>query len=441
MSSVEIVVLTNGPGELYTWAGPMLRALRAAREDLRIVLGLLPCPFASGQELRIARELGFDAVSTVAENLAFMAGGPKPTAFEGSRTHASGLVLGLGGDVAFPGRIASRLGYPAWRYSFEPYWKDSLEHLFVHDARTLGKAQRSGPKDRIEMIGNLVADALEAEHAPSKPPGLDVLVMAGSRRFEVEHMLPLFAAAVEGITATLAPGTTGTATLAPGTTGTKTVPNVRFHWPRSRLLEDSAIHVALSGRKVQDVGGVPTRLEDGGSGEQCLVTPSGARIRVALEEERYGLMKIADLALTIPGTNTLELGIARVPSIVCLPLQKMELIPIENPLRYLGLIPGVGPAIKRKLVETALSRFKFVALPNMISDEAIQPELRGQVTPDDIARASIHLLENGSERERIRSRLTATMPGPGAAARLAARILERLRLELSPAQERSRNHA
>ncbi len=397
-------MLTNGPGELYTWAGPMLRALRATQADLRIVLGLLPCPFASGQELRIAKELGFDAVSTVTENLAFIAGGPKPAAFESSSKHAKGLVLGLGGDVAFPGRIASRLGYPAWRYSFEPYWKDSLERLLVHDARTLEKAHRSGPNEKIENIGNLVADALEAERAPIKADGLDVLVMAGSRRFEVEHMLPLFAAVAERINNTL--------------------PDVRFHWPRSRLLEDSAIPVALSGQKVLDVGGVPTRLEG-----QDLVTPSGTRIRVASEEERYGLMKIADLALTIPGTNTLELGIAHVPSVVCLPLQKMELIPIENPLRYLGLIPGVGPVIKRKLVEAYLGRFKFVALPNMIADEAIQLELRGDVTPEDIAAASVRLLENASERERICSRLQATMPQAGTAARLAARILERLGLE------------
>ncbi len=406
----EIVLLTNGPGELYTWAGPMLRALRANRTDLRVVLGLLPCPFASGQELRIARELGFEAVSTVAENLAFMAGGPRPAAFEGSSKHPSGIVLGLGGDVSFPGRIASRLGYPAWRYSFEPYWKDSLERLFVHDARTLEKASRSGPQDRIENIGNLVADALQAERAPAKPSGLDVLVMAGSRRFEVEHMLPLFAAAAERIGAS--------------------IPGVRFHWPRSRLLEDSAIQTALSGQKVLDVGGVPTRLEGDGSSERWLVAPSGTKIRVANEEDRYGLMKIADLALTIPGTNTLELGIAHAPSVVCLPLQKMELIPIENPLRYLGLIPGVGPVIKRKLVETALARFKFVALPNMIADQPIQPELRGNVTPEDIARASIQLLQNAPERERIRSQLLATMPPPGAAARLAARILERLNLEV-----------
>ena len=407
-TTAEIVLLTNGPGELYTWAGPMLRALRAARPDLRVVLGLLPCPFASGHEIQIARELGFEAVASVSESLAFMAGGPKPAAFAGSGMFSSGLVLGLGGDVAFPGRIAARLGYPAWRYSFEPYWKASLERLFVHDERTLQKARRSGPPDRLELIGNLVADALGDEPTPPKPDGLDVLLIAGSRRFQVEHMLPLFAAVADGVA--------------------NTVQNVRFHWPRSRLLPDDALEVAFSGRKVLDVGGVPLRLEN-----DQLVTPSGTRIRVAQEEERYRLMKMTDVAVTMPGTNTLELGIAGVPSVVCLPLQKMELIPIENPLRYVGLIPGVGPILKRKLVETALGRFKFVALPNMMTDELIQPELRGNITPDQIAAEVSGLLLQPSRREQIRSRLAQTMPKPGAAARLTARVLERLGLEVKTA--------
>ena len=402
MPQAEIVLLTNGPGELYTWAGPMLRAIRAQGTDVRVALGLLPCPFASGQEMRIATELGFDAVSSVAENLAFMAGGPKPKAFQGG--FKQGLVIGLGGDVAFPGRIGARLGYPAWRYSFEPYWNAGLERLFVHDERTLTKANRQAPEGHAENIGNLVADALEFERVPAKAAGLDVLVMAGSRRFEVEHMLPYFAAAVEQIAAR--------------------VPNVRFHWPKSRLLPEEALAVAYSGHKVTDVGGVPTTLE-----HDHVLTPKGARIRVALEEERYGLMKLADLALTIPGTNTLELGIAGVPSIVCLPLQKMELIPIENPLRYLGAIPMVGPGIKRKLVETALSRFKFVSLPNMIADEAIQLELRGTITPTDVAGHAVRLLEHGDARAGIKARLAAAMPKPGTASILAARAMQRLGLE------------
>jgi Lipid-A-disaccharide synthetase len=406
---IEIVLLSNGPGELYTWAGPMLRELRTQAPDVRVSLGLLPCPFASGHEERIARGLGFDAISSVTESLAYIAGGPKPAAFA---KKAHGLVIGLGGDVSFPGRIGSRLGYPAWRYSFEPYWKDGLEKLFVHDKRTLEKAKKSGPKsglhdkleNSIENIGNLTADALAFQTPAQKESGLDVLIMPGSRKFEVEHMLGLFAAAAEKI--------------AQNVTGP-----IRFHWPRSRLLTEPMLEVARSGKKILDLGGVTTRLEG-----DHLVTPNGTRIRVADESDRYALMKMCDLALTIPGTNTLELGIANCPSIVALPLQKSELIPIENPLRYLEHIPIVGPRIKRRLVEIFLSRFKHVSLPNMIADEAIQLELRGDVTPALIASHASKLLENPDELARIRSRLNATMPQAGTAAKLVARALERIGL-------------
>jgi Lipid-A-disaccharide synthetase len=398
-NQVEIVLLSNGPGELYTWAGPMLRELRAQAPEVRVSLGLLPCPFASGHEERIARGLGFDAISSVTESLAFIAGGPKPAAFA-KKSH--GLVIGLGGDVGFPGRIGSRLGYPAWRYSFEPYWKDGLEKLFVHDARTLEKAQKSGPKDKLENIGNLTADALAFQTPAPKLPGLDVLIMPGSRKFEVEHMLGVFAATAEQIAQTVSGP-------------------IRFHWPRSRLLTEPMLEVARSGKKVLDLGGVATRLE-----ADFLVTPNGTRIHVADESDRYALMKMCDLALTIPGTNTLELGIANCPSIVALPLQKSELIPIENPLRYLEHIPIFGPRIKRKLVEIFLSRFKHVSLPNMIADEAIQLELRGDVTPDLIASHAQTLLENPSELARMRERLNATMPQPGTAAKLVKQALERV---------------
>jgi hypothetical protein len=47
----ELVLCVNGPGELYTWALPMARAVRNLQPDLRVVLSLLPCPFASGKEV------------------------------------------------------------------------------------------------------------------------------------------------------------------------------------------------------------------------------------------------------------------------------------------------------------------------------------------------------------------------------------------------------
>jgi hypothetical protein len=394
--AVEVVLCSNGPGEVYTWAKPMLAALKTLKGDLRVVLVLLPCPFASGREAEIAREFGFDAVLTANEYLLFAAGGSIPSAFQSDH----GLVLQLGGDAMHAVRIGKRLRYPVWRYSFESYWRDDLERLFVHDERTRQKAVLKAPAERVEVIGNLVADAINDETPAPKSSRLEVVLLPGSRHFEVIHMLPLFAAAVDQIAAR--------------------VPEVGFSWLRSNLLSDETLELAYSAVKVLDLDGVPVRLEG-----DHLVTPSGVRIRM-IESDRRNVMKSADLALTIPGTNTLELGIAGVPSIISLPLQKPELIPIEGPLQYISMIPIVGPWLKRRAAIAVLSKYKFVSLPNIIAQELIQPELRGDVTPDWIAREAMQLLLDSQRRSSIRSRLQALMPKPGAAHALAQRVLERL---------------
>lgn len=386
----EIILLVNGPGELYTWVRPVLRELRQQAPDLRVVLGLLPCPFATGYERGIAETLSLDGLVSVSETLEFMAGGRKPKAFAGS----SGLVLGLGGDVAFPGRIAQRLGYTAWRYSFEPYWKNSLERLLVHDQKTLKKALGAGAK--AEEIGNLVADALTLEPQPEREAN-SVLFLPGSRDFQVVHLLGLHAAVAECL------------------------PNATFHVSRSSLVDDAAWILALSGEKSKPFEGVALRQEG-----QYVYTPNGTRLEIHHEQDRYALMKRCAIAITSPGTNTLELGIAGIPTVVCMPLQKMELIPTESVLRYLEWLPVIGKPIKRALVLAYLSRFKHISLPNMLTDELIFKELRGTVTVQMVADTAKALLENRGERERIENRLAATMPQSGTAKRLVQKMLERV---------------
>ncbi len=388
----ELILLVNGPGELYTWARPLIQQLRLLEPNTRIVLGLLPCPFATGYERGIAETLPIDALVSVAESLEFIAGGRKPKGFIGQ----TGLVIGLGGDVSFPSRVAQRLGYTAWRYSFEPYWHNGLEKLLVHDHKTLAKALKN-PQAKAENIGNLVADTLALEPNQNREDN-SVLLVPGSRGFQVTHLLSYFAAVADKI------------------------PDARFHVARSGLIDDATWAVALSGAKTQDFGGVALRLEG-----NFAITPNGTRLEIHHENQRYELMKRCAVAITSPGTNTLELGIAGIPSVVCMPLQKMELVPIENPLRYLELLPLIGKPIKRALVMAFLSRFKFVALPNILADELIQPELRGNITVQNVADAVNQLLSSPIERQRITTRLEQTMPKAGAAKILAKQILERVK--------------
>jgi lipid-A-disaccharide synthase len=53
-SPVDILILSNGPGEVTTWVRPVVKALRAElgndRLQVRISVILSPCPHASGKE-------------------------------------------------------------------------------------------------------------------------------------------------------------------------------------------------------------------------------------------------------------------------------------------------------------------------------------------------------------------------------------------------------
>ena len=52
MEKVDIVILSNGPGELVTWVRPVVQQLRQqANIDMRISVLLSPCPHATGKEV------------------------------------------------------------------------------------------------------------------------------------------------------------------------------------------------------------------------------------------------------------------------------------------------------------------------------------------------------------------------------------------------------
>ena len=58
MQPVDILILSNGPGEITTWVRPVVKSLRQLLGDnsaeVRISVMLSPCPHATGKEAAIA---------------------------------------------------------------------------------------------------------------------------------------------------------------------------------------------------------------------------------------------------------------------------------------------------------------------------------------------------------------------------------------------------
>ena len=54
----SVLLLANGPGELWGWVRPVAAELK--RRSRKVSLLLLPCQFASGEERRVAESLAPD---------------------------------------------------------------------------------------------------------------------------------------------------------------------------------------------------------------------------------------------------------------------------------------------------------------------------------------------------------------------------------------------
>ncbi len=392
MTPSDVVLVSNGPGELYTWVRPVLAELRRQAPERRVTVSLIPCQFASGSETTIAETFGADKVTSPKDFLGLIAGN---RAVFGAQAET---VLGLGGSADLALRLAEKLRAPAYRYSFVPYWHKNLQALFVDSPRTAQRARLLGaPGHRTEIVGNLVADAAQLSEPVTEGGSPHIVMMCGSRDGFAVHIIPLMLALADALHTHY--------------------PDARFVWPVSRLLSEAALEQGISGAEKDTLGGIAgQRMGD------VVVTPSGAKLELVPESTRYAHMRAADLAVTIPGTNTLELGIAGVPSVVLLPLNKPEVIPLEGPGHWLSLVPVVGPALKRRAVLLAAPHLP-VSLPNNLTGEKLMLELKGILTLAGVLGEILALLDDEAERQRRRARLLETMPKPGAAEKLVTRLL------------------
>jgi lipid-A-disaccharide synthase len=388
----EILLLTNGPGELSTWVPPVLHGLRGRFPQARIELFLIRDQFATGTEERKASELPLDQISGRREFFARVAG---------RRRMPLGLVLMLGGaprDAVLLGRAT---GYPSFSYSFNgKAWHSGLTGFAVDSEASKQTAiLQGGTPQRVFVAGNLVVDTMQ-EGLTQYPDvsEFDVLLFPSSRPFALKYMLGFMLAALEQVQ--------------------RVRPNIQVAWVKSRLLPDAVVNEALSGRLVQDMGGVGGRLEGA-----TLISEGGLRVAVLDETLRYSAMRKARVGLSIPGTTTLEEALSELPGIVLLPLHKPEAIPvpIEGIVHWLGMLPG-GKWLRFQLVRWGQSRYRFLALPNIMLDKLLYPELRGIFGPQDVADAVLDLLRPERQQE-VRSELRRLEAKPGAE-RLVAWVIE-----------------
>lgn len=394
----EIILVSNGPGELYTWVKPVLAQLRAALPDARIAISLIPCQFASGHEASIAETLQPDIVTTPGAYVSSATRRRAPAGLGGAKR---GIVVALGGNPNMAVQLGKRLGYPVHRYTFETDFAAGTTAQYVPDEYTRQQAvQRGAPADRVHVVGNLVADVVESSEATPGRGSPHILLFSSSRSTLARHFIPFLLGIVDEI---------GTA-----------LPTATFAWPISRLLDPQAVQAGIAGAARNSIDGVVS-VRTGNS----VVTPGGIRVDIVDEDERYNEMRAADFAITMPGTNTLELGIAHLPAAVLLPLNRAELIPLGNALHWVGYIPLLGPLIKSWAIRWYIGKHGMVAsLPNRMTKEDLMYEIVGVLKYQETAAKIIALLQNPAELARRSAGLAQHMPKPGAVATLTQKIVK-----------------
>jgi hypothetical protein len=399
---VRLAITCNGPGETAGWLRPLLRELYSRHPDADVHIFYVPDDYANGQEPAVARELFPQAHVYDPKTYLKIAFGAR---LDGVPDKVD-TVLYLGGDLMHAARLHKRFGGDLATYKFSrARYVRATSRVFAVDEANENQLAASGvPREKIERVGNLAIDgALIDAQAPPETgaPADGILIMPGSRKFEVEQMVPLF------FTSAL--------------------------WIRR---EDPSLPVAFGISPFTRIEAVREAIERGGdprvfaqrgivieeSGRFFLASRDGS-VRFPILRNALAAATQARLALTIPGTKVIELAALGKPVVSCSPLNAPEGVAINGPLTYLDRVPLIGIPVKRAVVTAYSRRFQYHTQPNIDTQSDIVRELHGTLTPGRVARVALDCAGDNAWLTRTAQALSGLYrEHVGAAGRMAAAI-------------------
>jgi hypothetical protein len=400
---MKIAFTANGPGEVAGWFRPLVRRLYERDAALDVHLFCVPDDYATGYESDLARRLFPSAhVHDPASYVRFAlgrGGDDMPDRVD--------VVQYLGGDLMHAVRLSSRLRSNAATYKFsKPAYRRRFVRAFAVDGKNAEQLRRSGlPADRIATIGNLAIDGafLEAQQPiEAGAPRGGLLIMPGSRSYEVENLIPFFFTMALRLRREVAdlPIAFGVSPFTP-------LGDVRSAIERGG---DPRVW-AERGRVIEDAGCAYLASEDGTQRFPVLRNALAAALT-------------SKLVVTIPGTKCIELAALGVPMIAITPLNAPEKVTFNGPLTYLDRIPLVGVPLKRAVAVGVSRRFTYHTQPNIDAGKSLVCELHGTLTPGRVARVALERLGDAAWLDRAGSALAQLYRDHvGAADRMAESLL------------------
>ena len=410
-TSVDILILSNGPGEVTTWVRPVVKALREQLghdiSQVRISVILSPCPHASGKEATIA--LGYSEVDRVQAPEHFWQFLLWGKTAQNWHWRDKGVVIFLGGDQVFPVIIGKKLKYKTVVYAeWEARWHNFIDKFAIMKAQ-VAKNVSSKYADKFIVVGDLMLEAAENEIISTlENPQSQVNIIGllpGSKAAKLTQGVPLTLAIAEYIHNKL--------------------PQTKFFIPVAPTLDlpTLANFANSENNPFTKVFNCPvTDLID-----NKFVTPTGLTVELKQENPAYHLLSQCSLCLTTVGANTAELGALAVPMIVLLPMQQLDAMRSWDGLPgILANLPGVGSSFA-KIINWWMYKHKgLLAWPNIWAQEEIVPELVGNLQPEVVGEMVLDLLTNPEKLEAMRDKLRRVRGEGGAAEKLAILVKEEL---------------
>ncbi len=403
---MRVVLTANGPGEVAGWLCPLLQDLYERAPETDVHVFMVPDDYATGREAevvagRFARAHVYDPKRYIA--VAF------GRHVDGIPSRAD-VVQYLGGDLMHAARLHRRFGGTASTYKFSrSRYRRLFDRAFAVDEGNAAQLRAWGtPPERIEIVGNLAVDGaiMQAFEEPEpQAPRDGVLIMPGSRRHEVEHLVPFFFTMALRML--------------------RERPDLPIAMGVSPFTTDEQLRSAV------ERGGDPRVFSTRGSlvvaddGRAVLASSDGG-VRIPVLRRPLAAARHARLAVTLPGTKCIELAAIGVPTIAITPLNAAELATFNGPLTYLDRIPGIGRPLKRAAAVAVSRRHPFHTQPNIDLGEMVVRELHGTLTPGRVARVALESLEDRAWLEESAVRLRALYAGHAGAARRMAESLLRV---------------
>jgi hypothetical protein len=400
---LDILILSNGPGEIATWVRPVVQALRQEFDDTaaRISVVLSPCSNAGGREAEIALSYpGVDRSQAAEHFWDFLLWGKTSEQWD---WHPQGIVIFLGGDQVFPVLIGKRLGYKTLIYGeLAARWPKYIDRFAVMNEQVLATIP-AAYQAKATVVGDLMLEAGQTQLAPQTRSKTLIGLLPGSKSQKLHMGLPFCLAIAEAIQ--------------------QARPDIEFMIPVAPAISIDYLAKfadAAQNPVVEMVQGSTATLVAGD--QPYLQTAQGLQVPLHTEFPAYDLLSQCTLCLTTIGANTAELTALGVPMIVLLPIYQLDAMRSwDGLLGIVARLPGIGTPISKLINWVTFQQLngrKF-AWPNIWAGREIVPELVGKITVAEVTTLAIDLLDHPEKLAQIKADLASTRGTTGAAQAIA----------------------